>query len=196
MGSETLYRGDMSASDLASKIDEVKKLVKDIKDKDGKSFSAVPVGTVDSWNVLVDGNNAPAIEAADIVLANAFSYWQGQTMNNASYSFFDDIQQALGTIKKIKGDDVDFWVGETGWATEGGNFEQSVPSVENAEQFYKEGICAMRGWGVNTLVFEAFDETWKPPTSGVDGVEQHWGVFKEDGSPKYDITCDFDGDDN
>lgn len=192
VGSEALYRGDMSADDLASKINEVRDHIKNIKDKDGKSYESVKVGTVDSWNVLVDGGNKPAIEAADIVLANAFSYWQGQTMDNASYSFFDDIMQALGTIQKIKGDDVEFWVGETGWATEGGNFEASVPSVENAERFWKEGICGIRGWGINTLVFEAFDETWKPPTSGVDGVEQHWGFLDDEGKPKYEYKCDFD----
>lgn len=60
----------------------------------------------------------------------------------------------------------------------------------SAETFWKEGICAMRGWGVNTFVFEAFDESWKPETSG-SSVESHWGVFTDDRQLKYSLDCSF-----
>lgn len=192
VGSEALYRADLTASALADKINDIKSFLKDIKDKDGKSWSSVPVGTVDSWNVLVDGASTPAIQAADIVLANAFSYWQGQTQANASYSFFDDIMQALQTIQTVKGStDISFWVGETGWPTGGGSFQASIPSTENAQHFWKSAICAIRAWGINTLVFEAYDESWKPDTSGIEGVEKYWGVLADDGTPKYDLACTF-----
>ncbi|KAK9456072.1 glycoside hydrolase superfamily [Dipodascopsis uninucleata] len=189
VGSEALYRGDLSASALADKIDEIRTLVHAI---DG--YGSTPVGTVDSWNVLVDANNVDAITASDMVFANAFSYWQGQTMANSSHSFFDDIMQALQVIQTAKGStDIEFWVGETGWATDGGNYESSVPSVSNAATFWQESICAIRAWGVNTFVFEAFDESWKPVTSGISGVETHWGVFTNDNvSPKYSLSCNFD----
>ncbi|QFZ29703.1 putative glucan 1,3-beta-glucosidase [Clavispora lusitaniae] len=192
VGSEALYRNDMSASDLASAISDVKSLLADIKDKNGDSYSSVPVGTVDSWNVLVDGGSKPAIEAADFVFANAFSYWQGQTMQNASYSFFDDIMQALQTIQGIKGStDIDFWVGETGWPSDGTNYESSYPSVDDAKQFWKEAICAIRAWGINVCVFEAFDEAWKPNTSGTSDVEKHWGVYDASNNLKYSLGCSF-----
>ncbi|CCE82795.1 Piso0_002542 [Millerozyma farinosa CBS 7064] len=190
VGSEALYRNDMSASDLASKIDDVKSLLKNIKDKNGDSYSSVPVGTVDSWNVLVDGASQPAIKAADFVFANAFSYWQGQTQDNASYSFFDDIMQALQTIQSTKGQtDITFYVGETGWPSQGSNYESSQPSVDNASNFWQDAICALRAWGVNVAVFEAFDEAWKPETSGTNDVERYWGVFNSDGSLKYSLNC-------
>ena len=192
VGSEALYRDDLTAEQLAEKINTVRSLVANIKDSEGNSYSGKQVGTVDSWNVLVAGYNAPAIEASDFVMANAFSYWQGQTMNNASYSFFDDIMQALQTIQTTKGStDISFWVGETGWPTEGTNFEAAYPSVENAQQFWKEGICAMRAWGVNVIAFEAFDEDWKPNTSGTSDVEKHWGVWTSSNALKYSLDCDF-----
>lgn len=192
VGSEALYRDDMTASELADAIDSIKDLLADIKDKNGDSYGDVQVGTVDSWNVLVDGGSLPAIKAADFVFANAFSYWQGQTMKNASYSFFDDIMQALQTIQTAKGStDINFWVGETGWPTDGTNFESSYPSVDNAKQFWKEAICAIRAWGINVCVFEAFDEAWKPNTSGTSDVEKHWGVFDSSNSLKYSLGCDF-----
>lgn len=191
VGSEALYRKDLTAQELASKINDVRDTIKGIKDSQGNSYAGTPVGTVDSWNVLVDGANVDAITASDYVMANAFSYWQGQTMNNASYSFFDDIMQALQTIQTAKGStDITFWVGETGWPTDGTNFEASYPSVDNARQFWKEGICALRAWGINVIVFEAFDEDWKPNTSGTSDVEKHWGVWTSGDSLKYSLSCD------
>ncbi|WPK25895.1 hypothetical protein PUMCH_003231 [Australozyma saopauloensis] len=190
VGSEALYRKDMTASDLADAINTIKTLLKSIKDKNGNSYGDVPVGTVDSWNVLVDGASTAAIKAADFVYANAFSYWQGQQMNNASYSFFDDIMQALQTIQTVKGTtDLDFWVGETGWPTNGSNFEDAYPGLNNAKQYWKEAICAMRNWGVNVCVFEAFDEAWKPDTSGINDVEKYWGVFDANSQAKFSLDC-------
>ncbi|KAK9450180.1 glycoside hydrolase superfamily [Limtongia smithiae] len=188
VGSEALYRGDLTAAELATKIDEIRTLVQAIS-----GYESMPVGTVDSWNILVDGSNVAAIEASDILFANAFSYWQGQTMANSSHSFFDDIMQALQVIQTSKGStDIEFWIGETGFPTDGGNYGSSYPSVDNAAEFWQEAICGIRGWGVNTIVFEAIDEAWKPATSGVEGVENHWGVWESDSvSPKYDLTCSF-----
>jgi exo-beta-1,3-glucanase (GH17 family) len=52
-------------------------------------------------------------------LANAFSYWQGQDISNATASYFDDIQQAIGHIQEVSGslDAVHIMNGETGWPT-------------------------------------------------------------------------------
>lgn len=192
VGSEALYREDLTAQELASKISEIKDLLQDIKDKNGESYGDHQVGTVDSWNIIVDGAAQPAIKAADFVYANAFSYWQGQTNQNASYSFFDDIMQALQVIQTTKGStDIDFYVGETGWPTQGTAFENSEPSVDNAKNFFQDAVCAMRAWGVNVCVFEAFDESWKPDTSGTSDVEKYWGVYDENRSLKYSLDCKF-----
>lgn len=193
VGSEALYRDDLTATELAEKIAEVKTLLAGIKDKNGKSYSSVPVGFVDSWNVLVDGSSDPAIKEADFVFSNAFSYWQGQTLQNSSYSFFDDIMQSLQVIQTAKGStDIDFWVGETGWPSEGTAFESAEPSVSNAKTYWQNAICAIRGWGINVAVFEATDEAWKPDTSGTSDVEKHWGVWDSSNSLKYSLACSFD----
>lgn len=193
VGSEALYRKDLTADELADKINDIKSFLKGINDKNGKSYGSVQVGFVDSWNVLVDGASLPAIQAADFVFSNAFSYWQGQTNENASYSFLDDIMQSLQVIQTAKGStDITFWVGETGWPSDGTNFEDSEPSVENAKNYWQNAICALRGWGINVAVFEAFDEAWKPNTSGTSDVEKHWGVWDANNKLKYPISCNFD----
>lgn len=192
VGSEALYREDLTSDELASRIREIRDFVSNLKDKNGVSYSSVPVGTVDSWNVLVDGASTSTIQEADFVFANAFSYWQGQTTTNSSYSFFDDIMQALQTIQTIKGTtDINFWVGETGWPTQGTHFQNSQPSIENAKNYFQQAICAIRAWGVNVAVFEATDETWKPDTSGTSDVEKYWGIWDKDLNLKYDINCQF-----
>lgn len=192
VGSEALYRDDLTASELAEKITEVKQLLSGIKDKNGVSYGGVQVGFVDSWNVLVDYASQPAVKVADFVFANAFSYWQGQTTQNSTYSFFDDIMQALQVIQTSKGStDINFWVGETGWPSDGTAFESAQPSVENAKNYWQEAICAIRAWGVNVAVFEATDEAWKPNTSGTSDVEKHWGVWDQDNTLKYPLACEF-----
>ena len=52
-------------------------------------------------------------------LGNAFSYWQAQDISNATATYFDDIQQAIGHVQELSGslDAVHFVNGETGWPT-------------------------------------------------------------------------------
>ena len=48
----------------------------------------------------------------DILLANAFSYWQGkQVGDGAVYTYFDDVQQALARVQQISGspDNIEYW---------------------------------------------------------------------------------------
>jgi glucan 1,3-beta-glucosidase len=50
----------------------------------------------------------------------------------------------------------------------------------------------MLAWGYNLFFFEAFDEPWKPPSVGTNGVsadETHWGAMNADRSLKYTLNC-------
>lgn len=89
VGSEALYRKEFTGTALAAKINEVRTLLKKL------GADSIPVGTADSWNKLIEGDADDAIKASDIILANAFSYWQGQKQENATHSFFDDIMRML-----------------------------------------------------------------------------------------------------
>jgi len=75
--------------------------------------------------------------------------------------------QALQRVQDIKGTfDTPFWIGETNWPTGGQDYGDAEPTVKNAGAYWKDAICGMLDWGVNTFVFEAFDEVslpfWKP----------------------------------
>ncbi|KAL5606711.1 hypothetical protein BROUX41_003107 [Berkeleyomyces rouxiae] len=183
VGSETLYRKEFNGPQLAAKI-------KDFK----QSAPQYKVGTADSWNMFNDGTGDAAIHEADIIFANAFSYWQGQDINNAANVFFDSIMQAFSHIQSVSGSlsKPELWVGETGWPSKGTKYQQAVPSIENAARFFDEGICAMVGSGFNVFAFEAFDEPNKAAAVGDDGSvadETSWGVMYVDMNKKYDIEC-------
>lgn len=185
VGSECLYRGNFTGEQLLSKV-------LDIKNALGGKFK---VGIADSWNKIKDGSADPVIKGGvDIILCNAFSYWQGQTIADSSSTLFDDVSQAFGHIQDVAGG-VDkapeLWVGEAGWPTAGQRYQNAQPGVTEASTFWSQSICGIRMWGVNIFSFEAFDEPWKPKSVGTDGTaadETHWGVFNADRSPKFAIS--------
>ena len=52
--------------------------------------------------------------------------------------------------------------------------------------------CGALDWGVNTFFFEAFDEPWKPHSTGDNGQasdETHWGAMHADRSQKFSLKC-------
>ena len=153
-------------------------------------------------------------------LINAFGYWQSQDISNASATYFDDLQQAYGNIQKIAGSttSIELWTGETGWPTDGmyllikshhvadfflggSNYHDSkysttaVAGTNNAQTFYKNGVCAALDWNINVFYFEAFNEPWKPASLGLggqDGDEKHWGAFDVNRKQIIpDLTCSY-----
>jgi len=186
VGSETMYRGNFTGEQLLEKIQDTKKAV-----------PAFKVGTADSWNKYYDGTADALIKGnVDILLMNAFSYWQGQAAGTAATAgFFEDIMQALGAVQDAAGSTTsgpEIWVGETGWPTGGSKYGAAVPGVQAAQTFWSNAVCGMLDWGVNVFYFEAFDEPWKPVSTGDDGTvadETHWGAWNADRSSKFSYTC-------
>jgi exo-beta-1,3-glucanase (GH17 family) len=112
VGSETLYRGNFTGDELKDKISTVK----------GELPDGIKVGTADSWNKFADGTADPIIGTADIILINAFAFWQGASTDNATHVYLDDMFQAATHIEKIAGGHdkaPEIWNGETGWPTAG-----------------------------------------------------------------------------
>ncbi|KAI9735189.1 MAG: glycoside hydrolase 3 protein [Cirrosporium novae-zelandiae] len=185
VGSEALYRGDLTGEELLTYINKVQ-----------AEFPSLLIGTADSWNKYTDGSADALIEGGvELFLANGFSYWQGQAIDNATATYFDDMMQALGYIQNKKGSTsgFTFMTGETGWPTTGGtDYGSAIASTANAKTFFKEGVCGMLDWGVDVFYFEAFDEPWKPASTGDNGEsedETHWGAYTSARVAKFDLTC-------
>lgn len=184
VGSETLYRKNFTGAQLVSKMREIK-----------SQFSQFKVGTADSWNKYADGTADPVIQSnPDILLVNAFGFWQGQDISNATHQYLDDIVQAYRHIEQVSGGQkIEVWTGETGWPSDGGsNYESATAGTKNAATYYSQGLCGMINWGFNAFFFEAFDEPWKPASVGTNGAaadETHWGVMTADRKSKYSLKC-------
>ncbi|KAL8851259.1 MAG: hypothetical protein Q9221_003789 [Calogaya cf. arnoldii] len=194
VGSESLYR-EVDACDLLPRI-------VDARTKFGNRVKRV--GTVDSWNKFADGTADPiitgncggqaSVPGVTFLLVNAFGYWQGQDIKNATVTYLDDLQQAIGHIQDLAGlNTVEIMNGETGWPSDGGSDHYSaVASTKNEERFFKTGVCTMLALGVDVFYFEAFDESWKPTSKADTGElrdETHWGAFYDNRTPKFSLAC-------
>lgn len=157
----------------------------------------IKIGTADSWNKFKDGTADALLRShPDILLVNAFAFWQGQPIENATHQYLDDIVQAYQHISDVVGGAAnmpELWTGETGWPSDGGSdFGIAKAGTKNAERFFKEGVCAAVKWGYNVFMFEAFDEPWKPKSIGDNGVaadETHWGAMTSGRKAKYPLMC-------
>jgi len=186
VGSETLYRGNFTGDELKDKISKVKSQLP----------SGIKVGTADSWNKYADGTADAIIGTADIILINAFAFWQGASTDNATHVYLDDMYQAVDHIQKIAGgaDKMpEIWSGETGWPTAvGTDYEEAHGGTENAEAFYRNGFCTLLSYGFSAFYFEAFDEPWKPSSVGDNGKaadETTWGAMTADRKAKFSLKC-------
>lgn len=116
VGSETLYRGDLTGPQLHKYISVVQ-----------KHFPSLTVGTADSWNKFADGTaddlftvDTPDTPLVTFVLSNAFAYWQGTEVSQAYKTYFNDMAGALSHIQQVAGDNaykIKVMSGETGWPT-------------------------------------------------------------------------------
>lgn len=70
VGSEALYRKDLTGKELASRLEEVRKLCKSL------GADSVPIGFADSWNMLIEGEAVPVIQASDIVYVYPSHRWE------------------------------------------------------------------------------------------------------------------------
>ncbi|CAD0082586.1 unnamed protein product [Aureobasidium vineae] len=153
VGSEDLYRKEISASSLAQKIYDVRGMVRAM----GVNKE---VGHVDTWTAWVDSANTEVVKASDFIglgestsasittarhttniLLDAYPYFEGSSIENASNAFWSAINKVRGVVDKVSpGKWV--WVTETGWPVSGSKYGNGVASVKNAQTFWKQIACA------------------------------------------------------
>ena len=175
IGSEVLYRGDLTSSQLLAHINNFKVL-----------FPDVDVTYADTYGVLLDSSEI--VEVCDIVYANFYPYWEGvgveKAVVNVAYQY-QLLEEAYP--------DKEIVISETGWPTDGAQIGEAVPSIENAIYY----LTNLRAWadsaGVNLFfAFEAFDEPWKVANEGEVGA--NWGIWTSDLELKQGMQDIFDFD--
>ena len=169
VGSEVLYRGDLSADQLIAYIGEVKQFIV-------QAGLSVPVTTADTYGALLA--NDSVLAAVDLVMANYYPYWEGHKLAYAMHYLHVAHQQLKGAAggKEVI-------VSETGWPSEGNQVGDAIPSPDNASFYFRNFVSWARAENVKYFYFSAYDEPSKA-TPPAQPQEAHWGLWTAAGALK------------
>ncbi|NER17954.1 glycoside hydrolase family 17 protein [Spongiivirga citrea] len=157
VGNEVLYRNELDEEQLLGYMHRVKEAMPDI-----------PVGYVDAYYEFT--NHPRIVEASDVILSNCYPFWEGCPQE---YSL-NHMQQMYGqAIDAAKGKKV--IITETGWPSEGGSFEGSHSSAENAMKYFVNTQLWSAKDDIEVFYFSSFDESWKTGDEGDVGA--YWGLW-------------------
>ena len=165
VGNEVLYRKELTEEELLDYINRVK--------------AALPnheVGYVDAYYEFRD---RPAItDACDVIFANCYPFWEGCHIDYSLLYMKTMYQIAVdaGKGKKVI-------ISETGWPSQGTNFEASQPSLENAMRYFINTQKWSEEDKIEVMYFSSFDEAWKVGAEGDVGA--YWGIWDKDGNSKF-----------
>lgn len=174
VGSEALYRKEIDPNTLARYIYDVKGMT-----QIAYKASHVPVGCADTWTSWVDGRNKPVIDASDVILMNAFPYWQGVDIKQGLVTFQNAVRDTLKAIGTKP-----FVVGETGWPTGGPKCENPNTCKSYLQTYYTEVACWLQKQTYGWYWFSGFDEPQRETA-----IEKNFGIATSDRTPKIKFTC-------
>jgi exo-beta-1,3-glucanase (GH17 family) len=165
VGNEVLYRDDLTEDELLDFMKRVKTALPDI-----------PMGYVDAY---YEFSHRPRItEACDVILANCYPFWEGCHADYSLVYMKQMYHQALdaGNGKKVI-------ITETGWPSQGTNFQGSAPSHINAIRYFINAQQWSSEEDIEMFYFTSFDESWKVGAEGDVGA--YWGLWDMNGQLKF-----------
>ncbi|TQS34316.1 hypothetical protein Golomagni_05305 [Golovinomyces magnicellulatus] len=179
VGSEDLYRKETSARRLSEQIYDVRGMLSTVY---GYS-ERIEVGHVDTWNSWIDGSNIDVIKACDFIGVDIYPYFQYSDPNSIENNFrlfWEGIEKVHNTVLLAGGKKsrASVWVTETGWPTTGPKINQAVPSVTNAQTYWRNVTCSSFKLK-HTFAYSLQD--YAATTS--------FGVLDTNGIPQYDLSC-------
>ncbi|KAF7547485.1 hypothetical protein G7Z17_g7692 [Cylindrodendrum hubeiense] len=185
IGSEDLYRNSKTGvendSGVGADPDVLVSFIKDFKKAFASSaISDVPIGHVDTWDVWPNSTNSAVIDAVDFVGVDEYPYYEndkGNTIDNAG-ALFDKAYDA--TVAAVGGKPV--WVTETGWPYSGKTWDEAVPSVKNAQQYWQDVGCDRLFNKVPTFWYNLRD-------SNPDNTMKFAITNDLSTTPRFDLTC-------
>jgi exo-beta-1,3-glucanase (GH17 family) len=167
VGNEVLLRGELSATDLAAAIAEVKAGV------------SVPVTYADVWEFWL--RNRDLAQAVDFITIHILPYWEDFPIApDRAGAHVDEIRSAVA--KSFPGKDI--LIGEVGWPSAGRMREGALPSPVNQARVLEEVMARARAGNYRVNLIEAFDQPWKRKFEGTVGG--YWGLLSSVGrEPKF-----------
>ncbi|KAF4956507.1 hypothetical protein FGADI_3786 [Fusarium gaditjirri] len=144
VGSEDLYRNSVTGvknkGGVGVQPDVLVDFINDFKKAfKGTPIGEIPVGHVDTWDVWGNATNKAVLDAIDFIGVDEYPYYEndkGNSIDNAA-KLFNKAYEA--TIAASGGKPV--WVTETGWPYKGPDWDEAVPSVKNAQKYWRDVGC-------------------------------------------------------
>jgi exo-beta-1,3-glucanase (GH17 family) len=170
VGNEVLLRGEMSATDLAAIIREVKARV------------SMPVTYADVWEFWL---RYPDLQnAVDFVTIHILPYWEDFPIPaSAAAAHLAAIRSKVAAAMPGK----EIVIGEFGWPSAGRMREGARPSPSNQARAITETLALAEREHFQVNIIEAFDQPWKRALEGAVGG--YWGIFdRSGGAPKFSFA--------
>ena len=160
-GNEVLLRGELSGSDLAGLIRDIKARV------------SVPVTYAEVWEFWL--RNREVADAVDFVTIHILPYWEDIPIPAAeAAAHVGSIRRALADAFPGK----DILLGEVGWPSAGRMREGALPSPVNQARVLHDVLWLAKRDRFHANLIEAFDQPWKRALEGTVGG--HWGLLDGD----------------
>jgi glucan 1,3-beta-glucosidase len=171
VGNEVLLRGELSVTDLAAIIGQVKTQV------------SMPVTYADVWEFWLRYSDLQ--NAVDFVTIHILPYWEDFPLPaSLATAHVDAIRKQAAAAIPNK----EIVIGEIGWPSAGRMREAARPSPSNQARVIEETLTLAQRENFRVNVIEAFDQPWKRQLEGSTG--RYWGIFdRATGAPKFS----FDG---
>jgi exo-beta-1,3-glucanase (GH17 family) len=160
VGSETIFRHDLQASDLVKHIRYVREKIK----------PNIPVGTADIHAEFL--RFPELVEACDVVCVNIYPFHSGIEADiavQALESAYESIADAAAGKEII--------ISETGWPSAGISRGAAVPNDANSGKYFEDVYRFGREKDIEIVWFSSFSEPWKALAAN---YEAHFGLFTTD----------------
>ncbi|KAG6959262.1 hypothetical protein JG688_00010149 [Phytophthora aleatoria] len=171
VGSETIYRKEITADTAISYMNEIRSYIR----SRGKNTPVTIADVIDTYY-----DYPQMVDAVDYISVNEFAYWEGVDVNEGAAKTLDRIRAVRVTAAKKNKRMV---LSEVGWSSGGYNAKTGVSSPANQAKFFSDFFQVARSSNMEYYWYTAFDSQWRV-TNGGEDVEANFGVFKEDDSMK------------
>ncbi|KAF4970758.1 hypothetical protein FSARC_2271 [Fusarium sarcochroum] len=192
VGSEDLYRNSVTGvknkGGVGVQPDALVDFINDFR-KAFKStpISKIPVGHVDTWDVWGNTTNKAVLDAIDFIGVDEYPYYEndkGNSIENAG-KLFSKAYDA--TVAAAGGKPV--WVTETGWPATGPDWDEAVPSVKNAQKYWRDVGCKK--------LFNKTPTFWYTLRDSNPDNKMKFAITKDlSTTPLFDLSCDKVEDDD
>ena len=166
VGNEVLLRGELSSTQIAGYLHEVKGAV------------SVPVTYADVWQFWL--RHPELASSVDFLTIHILPYWDDVPVSpEHSVKYVADVYSHVQSA--FPGHQV--MIGETGWPSGGRPRQVASASLVNEARYLREFLRYAATVDMPYNVIEAFDLPWKRVQEGTAGG--YWGIFDVNAKPKF-----------